>query len=72
MKNTNTIDRNAFLKRCGAVCVGTSALSTLLTSCLSVYYAQAPRLKGWPFRSVKKSFSLATSLTSIARLWWLR
>lgn len=35
--------RNAFIKTCGSICLSTSAVTLLLQSCGSVYYAAASR-----------------------------
>lgn len=56
MKKTKTLDRQAFLKTCGVACLSASALSTALTSCSSVYYAQAPKIKGWAIQVNKQEF----------------
>ena len=63
MKKTKTLNRQDFLrqavlKTCGMACLSTSVLTTALTGCASVYYAQAPRLKGWAIQISKKEFDL--------------
>lgn len=58
MKNTSTINRQDFLKTCGAACLGAVSLSSLLTSCKSVYYAQMPVLKGNTIEVSRKEFDL--------------
>lgn len=50
--------RQAVLKTCGMACLSTSVLTAALTSCSSVYYAQAPRIKGWAIQISKKEFDL--------------
>lgn len=58
MEQNTTISRTSFLKTCGVVCLGTVGLSTLLSSCKSVYYVQMPVLKGRAIQISKKEFEI--------------
>ncbi|MBN8826893.1 Rieske (2Fe-2S) protein [Spirosoma sp.] len=55
-----SITRQNFLKTCGATCLGAISLSTLLSSCKSVYYAQMPLLKGNTIEVSRKEFEIVS------------
>lgn len=46
MTTPDKLDRQTFLKTCGAICLAAAGLPVLVSSCKSVYYAQTPALKG--------------------------
>ena len=52
------VSRQQFLKTCGLACLGAPMLSAALSSCASMYYAQAPRIKGWAIQISRKEFEI--------------
>lgn len=67
MSIKTTIDRQTFLKTCGAACLSTAGLSLLLSSCKTVYYAQAPVLTGKTIQVSKQEFDIVSKKGEVSK-----